>query len=438
MEKIIVLANPIRSLKRMPPPNCIPPPEPHSSYSTTPNRPSTSAPSLSNSAPPNWPRPSVPLPSLRGFSKEPNDENAISTHSMCGIKRVLPDYSESLLDGNSTISNDNTMISSSADRKEDNKEAFRKGLEVMEHIKYRVPTPRMLLKSFKECTWRQTVTTRGPMLREDPRATFIPLRLSPKSALFFSLVWTGLQSLSLSRICLMADLKAGREKLPVANINSQQVKLVNDIREYKDQFDLESILIEVDYSFMASRLVRFQIIIQNRNAPQDLDETRNLFEVMMEDVRILCYRSVILSRMSTRERIITSKDIRYGVNNGSEFTTLTTRIPSSGYYRSTVLCEKSWIVQWLRTGIRNSLLFCNHQYGGHDGMRTFNDIPPIKKGHNRRNDNSLLNAILMDGRQFLIRAVDYEAIVCLTKGIYTVQEAGINGPRYDLIIEGSP
>lgn len=60
-----------------------------------------------------------------------------------------------------------------------------------------------------------------------------------------------------------------------------------------------------------------------------------------QDFDRLCNRSAILFRMATRTKIITSKDIRYGVNNGREFTTLTTSKGirkiislSSAYYTS--------------------------------------------------------------------------------------------------------
>jgi hypothetical protein len=352
---------------------------------------------------------------------------------------------------------------------------------------------------------------------------------------------------------------AGKEKLPTVNIDSEKVTLVNDLRRYDKQFDLESTLIEVDYSSMARLLVNFQLIIQNRNAAQDLDETRNLLENMMEDIRRLCNRSAILFRVSTRTKIITSKNIRYGVNNGREFTTLTTSKGirkiislSSAYYTSidpvdnvqqllkppflqmlvlllsflndddlhnireflertfhfkadrknlellflkvvpfhsinshvflmsivsavegwsprtpdnqdhafcwetfmsriadqgyllpgTIdsLCraQKSWIVQWPEKGFKDSLPFRNLQYSAEDGMRTFNEIPPIERDYDRHNDNTLLSAILTDDRRYMIRVADYEAIICLTRGVYSIQEGDINGQRYDLVIEEGP
>ena len=114
-----------------------------------------------------------------------------------------------------------------------------------------------------------------------------------------------------------ALILASKEKVPIVNIDSEQVKLVSDLRRHSGEFDLESTLIEVDATSMMNLLVNFRLIIQNRNASQDLDETRNLLESMMEDVRRLCNRSAILFRMSTRTKIITSKDIRYGFSKYS-------------------------------------------------------------------------------------------------------------------------
>lgn len=45
---------------------------------------------------------------------------------------------------------------------------------------------------------------------------------------------------------------------------------------------------------------------------------------MIEDARRLCVRSPILFRMSTRRQIVSSKNTRYGVDDGTMFKTLTT------------------------------------------------------------------------------------------------------------------
>lgn len=96
------------------------------------------------------------------------------------------------------------------------------------------------------------------------------------------------------------------------------------------------------------------------------------------------------------------------------------------------------IVQWPEKGFKDSLAFRNLQYSAEDGMRTFNEIPPIERDYDRHSDNTLLNAILTNDRQYMIRVADYEAIICLTRGVYSIQESDINGQRYDLIIEEGP
>lgn len=542
---------------------------------------------------------------------------------MGGMERALPTDTESLLDGNSSsVSDDHTAISGSSDRHGDAKERYKKGLEVISYIKEKshyaedasqiilrlqMATDRRLKRSyvsgmpirdyyesaplikvgivFLPGADRPTVTQlEQEMLMADYKPDQLSANWRVNTAGHLLLDFEVTKDLrviardstpqvlehsrrrkehSFSSFLpgqkTEALVVAGKEKLPAVNIDSEDVTLVHDLRSYPGQFDLESTLVEVDYTSMASLLVNFQLIIQKRNAAQDLDETRNLLEAMMEDVRRLCNRSAILFRMSTRVKIITSKDIRYGVNNGRQFTTLTTSKGirkiislSSAYYTSLDaadkvqqilkprflqmlvllvsflndddlrniqeflertfhfradrpnleilflkvipfysinahvfltsmvpafegwsprkpdnqdyefywetfitriatlgyllpgnidgLCraQKSWIVQWPEKGFKDSLAFRNLQYAAQDRMRTFNEIPPIERDYDRRNDNTLLTAVLTNDRQFMIRVADYEAIICLTKGIYSVQEADINGQRFDLIIEESP
>ena len=56
----------------------------------------------------------------------------------------------------------------------------------------------------------------------------------------------------------------------------------------------------------------------------NFDETRNLLDMMIEDARRLCVRSPVLFRMSTRTRIINSKETRYGVDHSQYFRTIST------------------------------------------------------------------------------------------------------------------
>lgn len=122
--------------------------------------------------------------------------------------------------------------------------------------------------------------------------------------------------------------------------------------------------------------------------------------------------------------------------------TFLSRIATMGYIlpgRVDDLCraQKSWIVQWPEQGFKNSLVFRELQYCSPDHMRTFNEIPPIEKDYDRQNDDTMLTAVLTNNAHFNIRVADYEAILLLTKGVYSVQEADVNGRRFDLIIEKS-
>lgn len=345
-------------------------------------------------------------------------------------------------------------------------------------------------------------------------------------------------------------------KHPALNIDSESVVLVHDLRNHPGKFDLEATLIEVDSSSMMSLIVGFRLIVQNRDPNQNLEETRKLLEEMMERIRRLCQRSAILFRMSTRVKIIHSKNTRYGVNNGRQFTTLTTSkgikeiiSTSASYYSALDSAEKaqqfirprflqmlilllsflndedlgqirtflektfhfkadrpnlellflkvipfysinehvfltsmvpafegwsprkpenqdyshywetflsrivpydyllpgnldqlgrkqkSWILEWPQQGFKSSLIFRNLQYGANDNMRTFNDIPPIEEELDRKDINMQLTAVLTNDGQYYVRLHDYEAIICLTKGIYGIQEAEVGGSHCDLIIE---
>jgi hypothetical protein len=105
-------------------------------------------------------------------------------------------------------------------------------------------------------------------------------------------------------------------------IDSKNVHIVNDLSS--DNWDLEALLVEVDSSSLMDLISAYQRII-NRSGP-DLPtaETIRLLEDMVENARRLCVRSPILFRMSTRRHIVSSKNTRYGVDDGIMFKTLTT------------------------------------------------------------------------------------------------------------------
>jgi hypothetical protein len=112
--------------------------------------------------------------------------------------------------------------------------------------------------------------------------------------------------------------------LNVVNIESDNIKIVHDLHGRHSEFDIESTLIEVDHHSMMNLIVKYHVLIRSTGPLLTPDQTNILLDEMMEDVRRLCHRSPILFRMSTRNRIITSRNTRYGTNNSRQFTTLTT------------------------------------------------------------------------------------------------------------------
>ena len=95
-------------------------------------------------------------------------------------------------------------------------------------------------------------------------------------------------------------------------IDSEQVEIVNDLRSHNGEFDVECTLVEVDGPSLLRLIVGYKDLIQRRDPASNLDETKTLLEIMMESVRRLCHRSPILFRMSTRNKIISSRNTRYG------------------------------------------------------------------------------------------------------------------------------
>lgn len=93
----------------------------------------------------------------------------------------------------------------------------------------------------------------------------------------------------------------------------------------------------------------------------------------------------------------------------------------------------SWIIKWPEDGFKNSFVFHNLQYDG--AYQTFNDIPPIEEMIDREDYNTELMTEMTNGAKCLIRTQDYEPIVCLTEGIYSVQPTQWNGNRADLAIK---
>ncbi|KAL9607950.1 MAG: hypothetical protein Q9167_007188 [Letrouitia subvulpina] len=108
----------------------------------------------------------------------------------------------------------------------------------------------------------------------------------------------------------------------MVTIDSEHVHLVDDLRT--GQWDVQGMLIEVDGASLWDLMVNFRHLISQGGPGMSDSETSMVLERMIEDARRLCARSPILFRMSTRTRIISSKNTRYGVDHGPMFRTLTT------------------------------------------------------------------------------------------------------------------
>ncbi|KAL8937938.1 MAG: hypothetical protein Q9211_003437 [Gyalolechia sp. 1 TL-2023] len=113
-----------------------------------------------------------------------------------------------------------------------------------------------------------------------------------------------------------------RQPRDSVTIDSHHVRLVDDLT--KEEWDLQGLLVEVDASSLWDLMLNFRRLISEGGPGMSDSETSMVLEKMIEDARRLCTRSPILFRMSTRTRIIRSKNTRYGVDHGPMFRTLTT------------------------------------------------------------------------------------------------------------------
>ena len=118
------------------------------------------------------------------------------------------------------------------------------------------------------------------------------------------------------------SLTIGGKKYGHVNIDSDCVKLVNDLRI--GEWDVQATLIEVDMGSLLDLITNYRSLINQSGPEMSFQETEQLLETMIEDARRLCIRSPILFRMSTRLNIIRSQDTRYGINHASMFRTITT------------------------------------------------------------------------------------------------------------------
>ena len=124
-------------------------------------------------------------------------------------------------------------------------------------------------------------------------------------------------------------------------IDSDEVKLFHNIPQHNEDFDVTATLVEVDMLSMKALIENYNKIISDTGKQMSQAETVGVLDTMIADVRRLCARSPRLFRMSTRSVIAESEDVRYGVDFGSLFTTVTTSEGirhlidrGSGYYQS--------------------------------------------------------------------------------------------------------
>jgi len=124
-------------------------------------------------------------------------------------------------------------------------------------------------------------------------------------------------------------------------IDSDQVKIVHDLKEHAGQFDVESTLIEVDHDAMVSLMVRYRHVVMRNGQQSTNASVKEVLDTMIEDARKLAQRSPILFRTSFRSVISRSKNTRYGVNTPQMFRTITTSKGitqlvswSAAYYKS--------------------------------------------------------------------------------------------------------
>ncbi|KAK5945433.1 hypothetical protein PMZ80_002638 [Knufia obscura] len=103
----------------------------------------------------------------------------------------------------------------------------------------------------------------------------------------------------------------------VLTIDSNNVKIVAELSP--GAADVEATLIEVNKISLLNLLTNFRQVLST-----DARDYNELLEVMIEDARRLAIRSPVLFRMSTRQRIIQSRNTRYGVDHGTMFETIAT------------------------------------------------------------------------------------------------------------------
>lgn len=175
----------------------------------------------------------------------------------------------------------------------------------------------------KDANWR--VNTAGALLKNFNVSPDLSIQQSDNTAVVADKARNRLRKSGSAFGNLSNETKALSLRGRIYNavtIDSGGVKIVNNLR--CGSWDLESTLIEVDGSSLWSLIVNYKSLIRQGGPDMTFEDTKRLLETMIEDARRLCVQSPILFRMSTRRRIISSKDTRYGVDHGDMFRTFTT------------------------------------------------------------------------------------------------------------------
>ena len=124
------------------------------------------------------------------------------------------------------------------------------------------------------------------------------------------------------KIQKLQQLSLREPKGDAVTIDSEHVEIVEDLRG--GNWDLEATLIEVDGISLLDLVTNYRHLVSRGGPNINFDETRRLLDLMIEDARRLCVRSPVLFRMSTRMRIINSKNTRYGIDHAQYFRTIST------------------------------------------------------------------------------------------------------------------
>ena len=170
----------------------------------------------------------------------------------------------------------------------------------------------------KNALWR--LNTAGTLLRSFDVMSDLTVRGTDRTSSIIESI-KGRKDRNLPTNLQQLSIRNGKEYGAVT-IDSKYVTIVNDLRGV--QYDMEATLIEVDGTSLLGLMTNYRYMISRGGPHMSFEENRSLLETMIEDARRLCVRSPVLFRMSTRSRIINSKNTRYGIDHFDIFRTITT------------------------------------------------------------------------------------------------------------------